>query len=178
MKNLILIPATILFLVSCNKDDNNPDAPASCSTNTGSFDITLGGNSHQLVTDTETQFTILYNWFDEQNSSFVLAGKDQNGVAISVESALAGELNEGTINYNSDNYGFDFMDLDVGSNFMYVSDITFDVLESDLSGGDGIYRPLRSTFTGTAHSYPWTNGEPAIDTMAFSGSFCLNGIVQ
>ena len=170
----------ILLLCACNKDEEEALAEtsaASCSTNSGSFDITIGGATYEMALNSESQFTILYNWYTEETSDFVLNSVSQNNKEIYIELGLPGTFNEGETTYLSSDFGFDFFDIDVDTFNYYVSEVTFDVIESNLNSQDGTYTPVRATFNGTAHSYPWTNGQPPIDNLSFTGSFCLNGII-
>ena len=182
MKNTFFFLITALLFTSCKKDDEeNPDLPsstASCSTNSGTFEIEVLGETYELVIDNETNYTILYNWFGYEESNFVLLAKDENGLDLKLESALPGVINVGETTYTDVENYFDFMGLTAGGVHLRVSTITMDVLESELSMEDGIYRPLRATFSGIGHQDSvWTNGVPPEDTTYFSGGFCLNGAI-
>ncbi len=110
-------------------------------------------------------------------SNFVIDSKDQNGNPIYSELLLPGTFNNGTTTYTNDTLSVDFFTIDIDTFNLYISAVTFDVLESNLSQQDGIYRPVTVNFNGVAHSFPWYAGQPPIDTIAISGSFCLNGII-
>jgi hypothetical protein len=167
-----------IVLLSCNKDDNNNNSQISCSTDEGNFSINVNGSNHDMVVNSETQFSILFNWYGNNESAFILDSKDQNGNPMYLELSLPGEFNNGSTTYSSSTLNFDFFTIDVDTFNLYVSEVTFDVTESNLNQQDGIYRPVNGTFTGTAHSFPWTNGQPPINTLDINGSFCLNGIIM
>ncbi len=176
MKSLLFKLSVILFCVtSCNKPDNN--TPKTCDTNTGSFIIALNGADYDMVVNTETQFTILYNWSGDSQTEFVIDSEDQNGNAMSVEFAIPGEFSKGSSSFSNTTLDNDFFTIDVDTFNLYVSSVTFDVSKSSLNSQDGTYKPVVSTFNGTAHSFPWTNGQPPVNTISFNGSFCLNGII-
>ena len=181
MKNIFFFLITALLFASCKKDADNPDVPAaseSCSTNSGTFEIELLGDTHELVIDNETNYTILYNWFGYEESAFVLDGKDTDGIDLNFESGIPGVLNEGESTYTDVENGIDFMDIDAGSVHLRVSTITMNVLESDLDMNEGIYKPIRASFSGIGHQDSiWSNGVPPEDTTYFSGGFCLNGAI-
>ena len=162
-------------MASCKKENDDPNAPAppeSCSTNSGSFEVSLLGNDYQMILDAETQFSILYDWYSPGYTDFIIDAKDQNGSDIDVECSFEGSFAEGQSGYPEV-----YFHLDIDTLNLYSSSVNFDVLESDLSGGDGIYRPIKSTFEVTAHSYPFISGQAPADTILVSGSFCLNGII-
>lgn len=182
MKNIFFFLILALLFTSCKKDDEeNPDLPtstAACSTNSGTFEIELLGEIHELLIDNQTNYTILYNWFGYEESAFVLDAKDANGLDLKLESALPGVINVGETTYTDVENPFDFMDIAAGGKNLRVSAVTFDVLESDLDMNDGIYKPVRATFSGIGHQDSvWTNGVPPQDTTYFSGGFCLNGAI-
>jgi len=177
---------TIFFLITllwaCHKDEETTVTPLttngpSCNTNSGSFNISIGDTNHIMVLNNQSQFTILYNWYGEESSAFVINSIDQNNEQIYIELRLPGTFNLGTTTYSHTDLDFDFFDIDLDTLSYYASEVTFNVTESDLDVQDGIYKPVVATFTGTAHSYPWINGQPPIDTLSFSGTFCLNGVI-
>lgn len=182
----ILTPLPFIFLallgsltLSCKKPatTQTPTAPE-CALNTGSYSITIEGNTFDMVLDTNTNFTILYNWFGNQETNFVLYGADQNGNSMSVELFVPGILHLGSTTYSSVALASDFFDIDIDTFSLYVSSVVFNVSKSNLNMQEGMYKPVVATFHGTAHSYPWINGQAPADTLAFSGSFCLNGFVM
>jgi hypothetical protein len=162
-------------LASCNKDDNDPNTPeppTSCSANSGSFDVTILGNDYQMVIDAETHFSILYNWYSPLQTDFILDAKDQNGNSLDVESQIDGPFIEGQSDYENA-----YFDLDVDTFNLQVSAISYDVIKSDLNEGEGIYYPIKATFTATAHSSPTFANPNPTDSYALIGSFCLNGVI-
>ena len=167
----------ILLLSACNKNEEETETAVSCSTNSGSFDISIGGTTYEMALNSGTQFSILYDWYTVETSDFIINSLSQNNKQIYIELGLPGTFNEGETTYLSSDLGVDFFSISVDTFDYYVSEVTFNVIESNLNSQDGIYRPVRATFTGTAHSYPWTNGQPPIDNLNFTGSFCLNGII-
>jgi len=178
MINKKIFTCSLLMIASfsCNKADDN--TPTSCAFNTGNFNITINGADFDMAVNAETHFSILYNWSGDNASEFVLDSKDQNGNAMYLELGIPGQFSEGSTSYSSSTLDFDFFTIDVDTFNLYVSTITFSVSESKLDPADGVYKPVVATFTGTAHSFPWTNGQPPVNTMSISGSFCLNGIIM
>lgn len=178
----------IALFWACHKDEEQPTTSTStsppvtttvtsCNTNSGSFNINMGGTNHTMVVNNQSQFTILYNWYNEAVSAFIINSINQNNEQIYIELGLPGTFNEGTTTYSNSNLDFDFFNIDLDTLGYYVSEVTFNVTQSSLDTQDGIYKPVVATFSGTAHSYPWTNGQPPIDTLSFTGDFCLNGII-
>jgi hypothetical protein len=176
-----------LGLTSCKKDKND-DTPsngtvanntvASCSTNSGSFEMTMSGNEHILQVNDQTNFTILYGWYGNQENNIVIIGEDQNGKPIYIEGILPGVLTLGSHHFNENDLGSDFFDIDLDTSAYYASELTVQVIQSNFNATEGIYKPIRGTFEGIGHSYPWSNGQPPADTIAFSGEFCLNGFIN
>ncbi|MGV6861638.1 MAG: hypothetical protein ACWA41_07685 [Putridiphycobacter sp.] len=179
MKKITLILASIALIVSCNKEEqeepnNSTTTTESCGINQGEFEINFNGTNHVMVPDASTQFTIVYNWYNANANDFVIMAKDQNGKEIYIEAILPNEFTTGTQTYNSNNV--DSFDIDLDTNGYYVSTVTFNLTECNLDN-QGIYNPIKGSFNGIAHSYPWSNGQPPIDTLSFSGSLCLNGLI-
>ena len=174
MKNskYILLSVLLIVIYSCNKEDETVPT-SSCDTNQGTFEVEILGNTYSMIDNPGTQFTIIYNAYGFQESAFIINAEDQNANELYVELALPGTFNTGTTNYSDL-----LFDIDVDTFNIYVSEASFTVSESDLNTQDGIYRPVVSTFTGTAHSYPWISGQPPADTINISGSFCLNGLMM
>ncbi|MBL1280727.1 MAG: hypothetical protein COA33_010660 [Fluviicola sp.] len=190
MKNtlyiLTLCFSLLIIATSCKKEENKTDPSTSSSTsgtsnycyaNQGKFEIDINGENFIMTPDSNTNFTILYNWFGLQESNFVISSNDQNNNSMSVETALPGTLNVGSTTYDAASLSPTFFTIYVDTFVMYVSTVTFDVTSSNLDLTDGIYKPVSATFTGVAHSYPWINGQPPVDTVNISGTFCLNGVV-
>lgn len=185
-----LLPLFLIFtlLLSCNKDDDedatagnsgNPTSPpaSNCATNSGYFTINFGNQFSELVLDSESQYTILYNWFGFEESAFIIDGEDQNSNDMYIELALPGKFKTGVKGYSTDSLNFDFFDFSIDTFSYYVSNVVFDVATSNLDASDGIYKPVNGSFTGIAHSYPWFNGQAPTDTINISGTFCLNGMI-
>jgi len=179
---------TLLFLVllSCKKEKTPAPNPQSggtsinspnCSFNTGHFKINIHGQSFELVVDSETHYTNLYNWSGYEESHFVIYGKDQNTNPMYVGFALPGKFKLGSTSYSADSLGSDFFEIDIDTFSLYVSNVVFNVTISDLDV-DGIYKPLKATYTGKAHSYPWYNGQAPSDTLNISGNICINGFIM
>ncbi len=174
---------SVFILFSCKKDQNPTDGGnggnlPSCSENSGYFTLNLDGENFELVVDEETQFTNLYGWFEEDQSDFIIYGKDQNADYLQVELGLPGKFLVGSTTYSIDSLDNDFFTFNVGGNSkLYVSNVTFNVSTSNLIVSDGIYKPMKATYSGLAHSYPWINGQAPADTFNISGSICLNGII-
>ncbi|MBK9191375.1 MAG: hypothetical protein IPM77_07590 [Crocinitomicaceae bacterium] len=166
-----------IIAVSCNKSDDNGNSSDECAPNSGSFNVDVNGNNYDMIVNSETQFTILYNYSGTNETEFIIDSKDQNGNPMNIELAFPGQFNNGTTAYSNDVLDFDFFTIDVDTFNLYVSSVTFEVSESDFNSQDGTYNPVISSFTGTAHSFPWTNGQPPLNTLSISGSFCLNGII-
>jgi hypothetical protein len=169
-----------LILFACKKEQPAPSASANpvsplaeCAENSGYFTINLDGEFHELILDSTTQYTNFYNWFEEDESSFMVVGSDQNSKEMYIELALPGKFELGTRTYSADSL-WDFMDIDIGNHSLFVSNITFNVTTSNLDPNSGLYLPVKATFTGFAHSYPWYNQAPT-DTIQISGTICLNG---
>lgn len=182
MKKLTLILALLIWLVACNKakqeepNNSNTTTSASCGTNQGEFEIILDGINHVMTQDSSTQFTIFYNYYNPNINDFVIYSKDQNGKDLSIEAMIPNQFTVGTQTYDNSNV-VDFFDIDLDTNAYYVSSVTFNITESTLNNNQGPYTPIKGTFNGLAHSYPWSNGQPPIDSLNFSGSFCLNGYI-
>jgi len=182
MKKILKVTLICITLVtiSCKKDDvsnNTPteqNTPPACALYSGFFNINIKGTNYEMIVDSSTHFTILYNWYNANTSDFIIYAKDQFNKFMSIEAGLPAVLDVGTISFSSDTLYFDFFEIDVDTISAYVSEVTFNITESNLNETDGTYSPVAGSFQGFAHSYPWTNGAPPIDTMAFSGSFCLN----
>lgn len=177
------IVIVLSLLLSCKKDknldtksgENGPSVSLpNCTENSGYFTININGEHFELVIDSETHYTNLYNWYNFQESAFVIYGKDQNANAMDIELALPGKFKLGSTPYVLD---YDFFDIDVDTFSLYVSNVVFDVSTSNL-GADGMYRPLKASFTGVAHSYAWINGQPPTDTFNISGTMCINGYIM
>lgn len=171
------------FLFSCKKEKTPLPSTGgiifsqpNCSFNTGYFKIQINGESHELLVDSETHYTNLYNWFGYEESHFVIYGKDQNANLLNVGLALPGKFKLGSTTYYADSIDSEFFEMDIDTNNLYVSKVTFNVTTSELDV-DGIYKPMKATFTGTAHSYPWYNGQAPSDTVNISGSICINGYI-
>jgi hypothetical protein len=96
---------------------------------------------------------------------------------MSLAFSLPGTFNTGTTTYLDSDVNFDSFDIELDTIRYCTSEITFNVSESNLDSQDGVYKPVSATFTGVAHTYPLTNGLPT-DTLIFTGSFCLNGIIM
>lgn len=176
---------TILFfliLFSCNKQENstpknsgqNNNTPIpNCTAFTGHFSIDINGQQFNLVVDNETHYSNVYNWFGYEESDFVIHGKDQNSNPILIELALPGKFAVGSKTYSTDSLDFDFFGIDIDTNNLYVSNVTFNVVESVLDA-DGMYKPMRANFTGTAHSLGSLSNPNPGDTVNISGAICLN----
>lgn len=190
MKNsrILFVILAIFIFVSCNKDENlnegenqdqnegeDEDTLESCSTNSGYFEIEIAGNKHELQIDDEATFFILYGAYEENQNGFGVDGNDQNGKSINIEGNITGKLTQGT--HTLDFQNFDFIDIAVDTLDCYTSEVTFEIILSNLSLYEAIYEPIKGTFNGVAHSYPWSNGVPPADTILFSGEFCLNGLI-
>jgi hypothetical protein len=170
-----IIILLLCSFVSCNKPD---ETTVSCPSNSGTFKITEGGITHELQITTETQFSILYNWYGNSENNIVIDGVDQNNKLIYIEIILPGELTVGSHTFNSGDLGHDFMDIALDTSSYYTSEVTYTIEESDLDSGEGVYKPIKGSFSGTAHSYPWINGQQPTDNHVFSGEFCLNGVIM
>lgn len=175
-----------LGFVSCKKDkeDTQPNETLSnnnspnCSLNSGSFEISLGGSQHILQVNDQTHFTILYNWYGEQENNFVLIGEDQNSKSIYIEGILPEILTVGTHQFDADGKNAEFFDIDLDTSSYYSSKLIINVTQSNLNLQEGAYKPITATFEGIAHSYPWFSGQPPADTISYSGEFCLNGYMM
>lgn len=176
MKIIFKIIIIQICLLACDKPE--VEESSSCNSNNGSFNIGINGNNFDMVVDSETQFTILYNWSGTNETEFVIDSKDQNGNPMSIEVDFPGQFSTGTTTHSSSTLDFDFFTIDVDTFNLYVSSVTFEVSESNLNSQDGTYNPVMSSFSGTAHSYPWTSGQPPINTLNINGSFCLNGMIM
>ncbi|GEM_PF-4407063 len=177
--SLFVICLLIIFqFVSCKKNDETPATISSCSTIPGSFEITLNGNQHHLEITNQTDYFITYNLVGEQKNSVVIFGKDQSDQFMHVEGILPNELSVGSHSFNSSDLNFDFFDISLDTASYYTTQLTIHISESELSPQNGLYNPIRGTFQGLAHSYPWFNGQPPADTFAYSGEFCLNGYIM
>lgn len=178
MKKLIQIFLLSILLFSCKKEESTTTSnQTSCSPNNGSFNLSIEGENYDMIVDNTTNFSILYNWYGNHESNFVIDSKDQNGNPIYSELLLPGSFNNGVTTYTNDTLSVDFFTIDIDTFNLYISEVTFEVLESNLSLQDGIYRPVTANFNGIAHSFPWYAGQPPTDTIAISGSFCLNGVI-
>lgn len=189
MKQAVFFTFLILGLsfVSCKKEkDNEPqpsgtssgNTPPNCSLLSGSFEINMGGNQHSLQVNNQTHFTILYNWYEEQENNFVLIGEDQNNKSINIEGVLPETLSVGTHQFNSDGKNIEFFDIYLDTSSYYSSKLIINVVQSNLNLQEGMYKPIRATFEGVAHSYPWSSGQPPADTINYSGEFCLNAYIM
>lgn len=174
-----------LIFVSCKKEQNpttsaanNPISLPDCGENSGYFKMDVDGTEYRLVVNPETHFTILYDWFGYQESHFVIEGIDQNSKTLMVGVALPGKFKLGSNTYSIDSLDQDFFEIDVDTFHYYVSKVTFNVATSNLSQTDGMYRPVKASFTGIAHPYPWYNGQAPADTVHINGIFCLNGFIM
>ncbi|MEX1192267.1 MAG: hypothetical protein WEA99_09855 [Brumimicrobium sp.] len=184
MKNVLIFTFLLLglVLVSCKKDKDDNTLPnetistPSCASNSGAFEIGLGGNQHILKINDQTHFTILYNWYGEEENNLVIIGEDQNDKSIYIEGILPEKLSIGSHHFNAND--FDFFDIDLDTSNYYTSELTINVIESNLNLQEGVYKPIRGTFEGVGHSYPWINGQPPADTITYSGEFCLNGFMM
>ena len=173
------------ILLSCKKEpgltptsaNGNTVYSADCAENSGYFNINLDGQHHNLVLDSTTQYTNLYNWFGEDESHFVVIGSNQNSNPIYIEMALPGKFKLGTTTYSIDSLDQDFFDLSIDTFSLYVSKVTFNVSVRDLNLIYGMFRPVKASFTGVAHHYPWYNNQAPADTVIISGDFCLNGFM-
>jgi hypothetical protein len=176
---IIFTALLMLSVISCKKDkedENNQSSQNTCPTNSGYFEINMGGSEHILKIDDETNYTILYGWYEENQNGMVIIGSDKNDKSIYIEGNITGKLTVGSHSLDFDNY--DFLSIDIDTSSYYTSELTFQITQSNLSPHEGIYKPIRGTFTGTAHSYPWSSGEPPADTISYSGKFCLNGWIM
>lgn len=176
-----LFLVSVMVLLSCKKDNNPPaeenvSAQPGCATNTGYFTIDVNGQHYELVRDAETHFTSLYGWFEPDKTDFVIYATDQNANPMQIELGLPGKFTLGTTTYTNDSFE-DFFTMDVDTLNLYFSYVEFNVTTSNLDVNDGVYKPLKATYTGVAHSYPWINGQAPADTFNISGSFCLNGYI-
>lgn len=188
MKGVLLSAFLLLGLgfASCKKDKDNDTTPngtlsssnpPNCSINSGAFEISMAGSDHILQVNDQTHFTILYNWYGEQENNLVIIGEDQNGKSIYIEGILPGVLSLGTHHFNGNDLDSDFFEIDLDTSSYYTSELTLTVFESTLIPQEGVYKPIRGTFEGVGHSYPWFNGQPPTDTITYSGEFCLNGAI-
>ena len=130
-----------------------------------------------MIVDNTTLYSILHNWQDPNQTYFVLGATNQEGSPIGGEIHLPTRFILGSTFYTYDTIGPEFFNLTVDTFSLYVSEVTFDVTESNLDPQSGIYSPVKATFHGVGHSFPWISGQPPIDTIQFSGSFCLNGYI-
>lgn len=172
-KNVLLIALFLFVILGCkkNKEDETP-TPESCSYMSGNFDINFNGNNYYLVVDTLTHFTILYNWYDDEETHFVLIGKDQNGKGLGVEMAVPGIMTKGSHTYS------EVISLEINDVGYYTTTVNFEIIESEFDSQGGFYKPLKGTFNGTAKKKNTMGAEPSDETFSYSGSFCLNaGIV-
>jgi hypothetical protein len=97
------IVLVFLVLLSCKKDQPQTHSSGGngtpgvslpdCSENSGYFTIDVNGEHFELVVDSETQYTNLYNWFGYQESAFIIDGKDQNSSFMHTELALPDKFN-------------------------------------------------------------------------------------
>jgi hypothetical protein len=170
----------LLALSSCKKDpepavEENPEPTYNCPTNSGYFNIDINGDHYELVVDEETQYTNVYNWFGDEESHFVIDGKNQLGGGLSVELFIPGKFNLGSTTYLADAIDPDFFQIELDSLNLSVSNVEFNVTTSNLNINDGLYRPMEASFTGVACAYPWTSGATPADTFSISGTICLNG---
>ena len=177
-----LIMFSFLILLSCKKDNNPPaiengSLQAGCDVNSGYFTADFNGQHYELVRDPETQFTNLYGWYEPDQSDFIIYGKDQNANPLQVELGLPGKFKLGTTTYSQDSLG-DFLTMDFDTLYVYFSSIELNVTVSNLDLNDGMYKPVKATYSGLAHSFPWINGQAPADTFNISGSFCLNGFIM
>lgn len=177
------IVLVFLVLLSCKKDQNQAPSPVgngplpACSENSGYFTIDINGEHFELAVDSATQYSNLYNWLDNQESIFVINGKDQNSSFMHIEMALPGKFNLGSTTYSTDSLAHDFFNIYIDTFGLYVSNVVFNVTTSNLDTTVGMYKPLKASFTGTAHSYPWYYEQVPADTVNISGAFCLNGVI-
>ena len=180
------IVLVLLVLLSCKKEQtqtpppgaNGPTGVSACSENSGSFTIDINGEHYELAVDSATQYIIVYNWYDEQVSSFAIEGKDQNSNYMYIEFSIPGKFNLGSTTYSTNSVGYEFFDIIIDTLSYNVSNVVFDVTTSNLDTSIGIYKPVKASFTGVAHSITWTYGqEPPVDTVNISGAFCLNGAI-
>lgn len=186
MKNVLLFAFLLvgLGLVSCKKDKDDDTLPndttstSGCSSNSGAFEMSLGGNQHTLQINDQTHFTILYNWYGKLENNFVIIGEDQNSKSIYIEGILPEKLSVGSHHFTANDLDYDFFDIILDTSSYYTSELTINVIESNLNLQEGVYKPIRATFVGIAHSYPWFNGQPPNDTIPYSGEFCLNGYMM
>lgn len=173
---------SVVLLLSCKKDNNPPPTvnvpeQPGCALNSGYFTADFNGQHYELVRDQETQFTNLYGWYEPGKSDFIIYGKDQNAKTLQVELGLPGRFKLGTTAYSQDSLG-DFLTMDFDTLHVYFSYIELNVTVSNLDVNDGMYKPLKGTYSGLAHSFPWINGQAPADTFNISGSFCLNGYIM
>lgn len=189
MKEVLLFAFLLLGLgfTSCKKDKDNDTTPngtlsssnpPNCSLNSGAFEIDLGGSQHTLQVNNQTHFTILFNWYGEQENHLVIIGEDQNNKSIYIEGILPDKLSVGPHHFNGNDLGVDFFDVDIDTLAYYTSELTINIVQSNLNLQEGIYKPIRGTFEGVGHSYPWSSGQPPTDTITYSGEFCLNGYMM
>ena len=169
-KHIALLMLTVLLTISCKKDDG----AVSCEANSGSFEIEVNGNQRILQIDSETNYTLVYNWFGYQESALVIYGKDQHGKTLNVEMTIPGIINEGTHTYSSDLY----FQLTLDTVNVTADEATFNVLESEYSSSDGTYKPIRADFSGSGEESYWSGGQQVEVPRTFSGSFCLNGLIM
>jgi len=167
----LCIPLFVFLFSACSKDDE----VVSCSAKSGYFEINMDGQNYVLQIDNETNFTILYGVYEVNQNAMVINGNDTDGKSIYFEGNITGPLNQGTHVLTHDNY--DFFDVSVNTFDCYVSSLTFSIIQSNLIANEGVYKPIKGTFNGTAHSYPWSSGVPPSDTITFFGEFCLNGAI-
>lgn len=171
-KLIFLIP--ILYF-SCKKDNQpNSNTGTACSPNSGYFNITINDSEFDMVLDSNTQFSILYNYFSPDQNDFIIYCKDQNENQMGIEAGFPGRFHNGPNTFSSDTLDADFFTISVDTFDVYVSEVTFDVSNCFLGELGIMYEPIVATFQGIAHSFPWQNGQPPIDTVIVSGSFCLN----
>lgn len=189
MKQVFLFAFLLIGLgfVSCKKEKDDEtlsnetlsnNNPPNCSLMSGSFEIDLAGNQHTLLINNQTHFTILYNWYGEQENGFVIIGEDQNNKSVNIEGILPEKLTVGTHQFNPDGKNTEFFDIDIDTSNYYSSKLIINVIQSNLNLQEGMYKPIRATFEGIAHSYPWSSGQPPADTISYSGEFCLNGYIM
>lgn len=179
MKYNILLPlALVIGLLSCKKEEqDNLSAVPGCSVNSGSFSITVNGQTHILQNQHIELYAILYNWYEENENHISISGLDQFGNDLSISGIVKGLLTQGIHMLYETEDSYEEFDIDIGASSYYTSSLSFSILESQFDPQTGMYRPIRGTFTGTAHSYPWSSSQPPADTLPFSGNFCLNGVI-
>lgn len=176
-KTILFLIGLFLILIACNKDEenNDPENIQSCSSNSGSFDITVAGNEHVLQIQEGTHFTIVYNWFGDEENNISIIGEDQNDNSIYIEGLFPGVFTEGSHYFNPGQNGDVYFDFDLDIEDYSATEITFEIIESNFNSAEGLYKPIKATISGSAEYKTYPNGVEVINTTSFTGNFCLNG---